>query len=87
MRDILNPMSDVEFDTDIQGNPAYGSRSGLSQSQIPRGQGQSVGSVGMARWLMRHGIIDSESGAKAVLIGIVCVNFVAMALILYFFVL
>jgi hypothetical protein len=41
----------------------------------------------MARWLINHGIIDSDSGAKVILIGIVCVNFIAMGLILYFFVL
>lgn len=79
-------MSNVEFETDMDSNPRYASRSG-SIGPASFGHGQSIGSVGMARWLINHGIIDSDSGAKVILIGIVCVNFIAMGLILYFFVL
>jgi hypothetical protein len=75
-------MSNVEFDTDTDNNPLYSSRTGYG-----RNQAQSVGSVGMAHWLISHGIINSESGAKTILIGIVCINFIAMGLVLYFFVL
>jgi hypothetical protein len=75
-------MSNVEFDTDTDNNPLYSSRTGYGQNQS-----KSVGSVGMSRWLISHGLVNSESGAKAILIGIVCVNFIAMGLVLYFFVL
>ena len=66
-------MSKVEFDTDEKGNNA--------------GRSSSVGSVGMARWLISRGWVSGESGAKAVLIGIACLNLVFMGLIIYFFIL
>jgi len=69
-------MSNVEFDTDIQGNPLYSSKTGSNPS---------AGSVGMAKWLIEHGWADGSSGAQALLIGIVVVNFVIAGLILYFF--
>jgi hypothetical protein len=80
-------MSDVEFDTDIQGNPRYSSPTKSGGSSVPFGQPQSIESVGMARWLIRHGVVNSDSGAKVILVGVVCVNFIAMGLILYLYVL
>jgi hypothetical protein len=75
-------MSNVEFDTDTDNNPLYSSRTGYGQNQA-----RSVGSVGMAHWLISHGLVNSESGAKSILIGVVAVNFILMGLVLYFFVL
>ena len=72
-------MSNVEFEADNMGFNRSGSR-GNSQSQ-------SGGSgVGMVRWLVRHGIIASDGGAKAILIAFIAVNFIATFLILYFYV-
>jgi hypothetical protein len=81
-------MSNVEFDTDKDNNPRYAPRASSSVgTPLQYGQTQSIGSVGMARWLIRHGIISGDSGAKVILVGIVCLNFIAMGIILYFFVL
>ena len=80
-------MSDVEFDTDIQGNPKYGSRSDWPDRQLPSAKPNPSDQSAWPGWLIRHGIINSESGAKSLLIGIVVFNFIAMGLIIYFFVL
>ncbi len=68
----------IEFENDFR--PAanqFASRSILGQPQVP----------GMASWLMKRGIIREENQAKVVLMGIVSFNFVAMGLVLFFFVL
>jgi hypothetical protein len=80
----------IEFDTDQQGLPSasassYGSkydsqftsRTVFGQQEVP----------GMAAWLIRKGIISNESQAKALLISLVCINFIIAALVIYFFVL
>lgn len=72
-------MSNVEFDTDTDNNPLYSSRTGFGQNQS-----RSVGSVGMAHWLINHGFVNDESGAKALLVGFVCVNLIITGLVLYF---
>ena len=85
-------MSDVEFEADIQdanGVNHYTPRSGIIPGQ---GAGQYNGTpvtttnVGMVRWLIQHGFIRGEDGARALLIGFVLVNFIATGLILYFYV-
>jgi Flp pilus assembly protein TadG len=48
-------------------------------------QSRTIGSVGMARWLINHGFAKDESGARAILISIVIVDLIATALIIYFF--
>lgn len=81
-------MSDhVQFDEDQVGVQKRSARPGMpsSMSAGPAfGQSQSTG---MAGWLIRHGIMSSDSGAKFILMGIVCINFIAAGLIIYFFVL
>jgi hypothetical protein len=82
-------MSNVEFDSDIDNNPRYARRvpapGALPNQYSQYGQPQVHG--GMTGWLVRHGIVSGDSGAKTVLIGIVCINFIAMGFVLYFFVL
>jgi len=68
-------MQNVEFEADNM----------LSQRDVR--QVSNVSSVGMANWLIRHGLISSDSGAKVVLISFIAVNFIATALIMYFYVL
>ncbi|HTK33487.1 MAG TPA: hypothetical protein VL335_03005 [Candidatus Paceibacterota bacterium] len=83
-------MSDIEFEADFDNNPhrraqaAYTSMGG-GASQM--GQVQGGSHIGMVNWLIRHGIITGESSAKAFLIGLISINFIATGLILYFFVL
>lgn len=43
-------------------------------------------STGMAAWLVKKGIISNESQAGAILVGVVFLNFLLTALIIYFFV-
>ena len=78
-------MSDVEFEADIKGNPLYKARSQMQSGMKVTQFGQPK--VGMVNWLVSHGIISSESGAKSFLIGLIMINFIATGLILYFFVL
>ena len=75
-------MSNIEFEADAQNNPHYGAvgKSGFNISGAPQ-------QPGMVKWLTSHGILSSDSAAKSFLIGVVVVNFVANALILYFYVL
>ena len=40
----------------------------------------------MSGWLIRHGIIGSESGARVFLMGFVVFNFLLAGLIMYFYV-
>jgi hypothetical protein len=65
----------VEFESD-QFQSQYRSRTVLGQPQVP----------GMASWLMKKGIIKEESKAGGVLIGLVVFNFVATAILIYYFV-
>jgi hypothetical protein len=89
-------MSEVEFEADVQdtrGINHYSSRSGSfgagsvgASSQSDQAPG-STSNIGMVRWLVRHGIIRGDGGAKFILFGIVAINFIATGLILYFYVL
>jgi Flp pilus assembly protein TadB len=71
----------VKFETDDMGFPKGVTR---ASSDVMREQ-QDV--PGMARWLVKHGIISSGSTAKVALVAIVLVNFLVAGLVLYFFVL
>ena len=85
-------MSDqVEFDTDVEtrnlgrysshNNAGYGPNTGYGGGyEAPR-------LPGMAGWLVARGIIRSESGAHAFMLGIIAFNFIVAGLIIYFFVL
>lgn len=77
-------MSDsrVEFDTDLQTGQQYAGKPG-GMYVSSKGGSRS----GMTGWLTRMGIANDERGAKAILIAIVVVNFIAAGLITYFFVL
>jgi hypothetical protein len=82
-------MSDVEFDTD-QDNPRYRSQASSGVSFDHAGESGIYGQPqkrGMAGWLVRHGVVSGDSGAKSILIGIVCINFIISAFIIYYFVL
>ncbi len=86
-------MSDIEFESDIDNNPRYNNRnSGASHganlmSNVYAPSSGASSNVGMANWLVRHGIISSDSGAKVFLIAIVMINFIATGFIMYFYVL
>ncbi len=80
-------MSNVEFDTDLDNNPRYAQQASAGAISSRNGAYGHPQSRGMAGWLVAHGIVSGDSSAKTVLIGIVCINFLAAALILYFFVL
>ncbi len=64
----------VEFESDQFQNP-YRSRTVLGQPQVPS----------MASWLIKRGIIKDESKAGSVLIGLVVFNFLATAVLIYYF--
>ena len=66
----------IEFDTDDQARQFASSRQFPGESRSP----------GMAGWLARHGIIKDESSAGPILIGIVVLNFILAAAVIYFFV-
>ncbi len=77
----------VQFDEDQVGLPRRTTgqvRPGPFVAANNFGQPQSTG---MAGWLVRHGIMNSDSGAKVALVGVVCINFIVAGLVLYFFVL
>jgi hypothetical protein len=74
----------VQFDEDQSGlatrahNIAnFAQPGGFGQSQVP----------GMAGWLVKKGIIKTEAGAKNFLVGVVIADFIAAAIVIYFFVL
>lgn len=66
----------VEFENDYRPTTQF------TQQGFP---GQQSGR-GMAGWLVKKGIINDESQAKGILVGVVCFNFLAMAVIFYIFV-
>lgn len=60
-----------------------------SQQPLVSGMNPMIGQnsqSGMTGWLMRKGIISTESQAKAVLLGIVIMNFTLIILIIIFFI-
>ena len=74
----------VQFDTDqeaitsgFRGPGTFAERAISGQEQIP----------GMASWLMKKGILKTESGAKGALILIIILDFIIAALVIYFFIL
>ena len=72
--------SNIEFESDVQGTNKYAnSGSGTTMSH--------KGSSGMVGWLIRHGIVKSDSFGKGILIGVIVLDFVVAGLILYFYVL
>ena len=73
----------IEFDTDEQGMSSVGGLSPFTSREI-FGQPEVPG---MAAWLIRKGIISTESQAKGILVGIIVIDFVIAGLVLYFFVL
>lgn len=75
----------VEFENDRRGTsfPPGSMMPGMIPGMMP---GQPQTGFGMAGWLMQKGIIRDESQAKTLLLGVVCFNFILMALIFYFFV-
>ena len=68
-------MDNVEFEGDQKPISSFATRT-------PAGQPETLG---MASWFKRHGLVSENSSGKGVLVGIVIFNFVAAALILYFF--
>jgi len=64
----------IEFDTDQQERQFT--------SKI-LGQPRESGITG---WLIRHGIVKDEKGAKPILMAIVTINFAIAAAVIYFFV-
>jgi hypothetical protein len=79
--------SNVQFDEDQVGMPKSSPGRGQPMSFAASNFAQSAPPSGMSAWLIRHGIMRSDSGAKVMLGAIVCINFIAAGLILYFFVL
>ena len=69
-------MSNIEFESDVQNGSRLSNTSSKGKSN-----------VGMANWLVRHGIISSDSTAKGILVAFIAINFIATGLILYFYVL
>ncbi|MDD5165655.1 MAG: hypothetical protein PHG25_03960 [Candidatus Pacebacteria bacterium] len=84
-------MSDIQFEADVDNNPRYANRAvghgAVGGPQISMSQSGGTSHIGMVNWLIRHGIIRGESGAKTLLIALIAINFIATGLILYFFVL
>jgi hypothetical protein len=72
--------SDVEFDTDIQNNPRTYPRNNLG---IPTAMTTSQ-RRGMAGWLVKKGVAKDESQATSILVGVMIVNLILIALILYY---
>ncbi len=80
-------MSDIQFEADFENNPHRPAHAANNSAGMPQvGQPQGPSHIGMVNWLIKHGIISGESSAKAVLIGLISINFIATAVILYFFV-
>ena len=79
---------EVQFEEDQLSMPhrPAGQRAPTSYAAARYEQTQSTAS-GMTGWLVRHGFINSDSGAKVILGAIVCINFIAAGLIMYFLVL
>ena len=83
----IRTMSNVEFDTDMQLNPRYAQQRPNSPGQMQQSSLNQPQAKGMVGWLIKHGIIDSDAGARAILFGVVIFNFLVAAFIIYFFVL
>ncbi len=77
--------NNVQFDEDEITRPRR-AVTGNSTKNTPQFM-QSSRSGGMTAWLVRHGLITSESSAKFILLSVVFINFLAAGLIIYFFVL
>ena len=77
-------MSDIEFEADVQNNPHYATK---TPGVVKSSTSSSGSDIGMVRWLVRHGIISSDSVAKTFLIGFIIVNFIITGFIMYFYVL
>jgi hypothetical protein len=77
----------VQFDMDQQGMPSRprssGNSGGFAEGQV-FGQTQVSG---MAGWLIKKGIVNSELGARGFLFFIVIINFALTGFLVYFFVL
>ena len=74
----------VQFDEDQNSMGMRPRNSGFSPAPAAFGQSQVPG---MAGWLIKKGIIKTESGAKGFLVGVVFFDFIIAALVIYFFVL
>ncbi|MEY2664698.1 MAG: hypothetical protein RIT04_506 [Candidatus Parcubacteria bacterium] len=70
-------MSNIEFDSETE------ALRGFSHGANP--VANQAG--GMSGWLMRAGIAQSETAVKAILLGVVFVNFAIAGCVVYFFVL
>jgi hypothetical protein len=73
----------IEFDTDQQGLPSSASLPSQFTSHEVFGRPEVPG---MAAWLIRKGIISNETQAKAILIGIIVIDFIIAGIIFYYFV-
>ncbi len=84
-------MSDIQFEADVDNNPRYANKAAghgtMGGPQMGVSQSAGPSHIAMVNWLIRHGIIRGESGAKSLLIALIAINFIATGLILYFFVL
>jgi hypothetical protein len=65
-------MSNIEFESD---HTNYSTQQPLAQKG------------GMTNWLIRHGIMKSDGGAKGLLVAIIIVDIIAAIVILKYFVL
>ncbi len=75
---------DIQFDTDQQ---SYSSTGASNSYYSQAGFGQQSEATGMAGWLIRKGIISNENQAKAILLGVVLLNFILAGVVIYYFIL
>ncbi|MEI6057554.1 MAG: hypothetical protein WCQ60_01100 [bacterium] len=79
-------INDVQFDEDQVGMPhTVGGHAGPTSFAAANSARQAP--TGMSAWLVRHGIMNSDSSAKVLLGIFICINFIAAGCIMYFFVL
>jgi hypothetical protein len=70
-------MSNIEFEGDVNQGTQF------APGANPYVQNTSGG---MAAWLVKRGIISDESQAKGILLGLVVVNLVVTAVVIYYFI-
>ena len=75
-------MSNVEFENDF--NPGQAPSQSFASSVQNAYQPQS--GRGMAGWLVRKGIIQEESQAKGILLGVVVLNIILTVFVIYYFI-
>ncbi len=70
-------MSNIEFEGDVN----QGTQFAVGQNPYVQNTGG-----GMAAWLVKKGIINDESQAKGILLGLVVVNLVVTVIVIYYFI-